>query len=88
MKWSERRSIWRNSFRLSGSTVISGHHAPSPSSKSNLEETGTEKKGEEGKDEIAAGWVFVSELQQGREKCEGEEKLGEDGKEKVRGKYE
>lgn len=48
----------------------------------------TEKKGEEGKDEIAAGWVFVSELQQGREKCEGEEKLGEDGKEKVRGKYE
>lgn len=37
MKWSERRSICRNSFTLSGSTDISGHHAPSPSSKSNLE---------------------------------------------------
>lgn len=37
MKWRERRSIWRNSFRWSGSTVISGHHAPSPSSKSNLD---------------------------------------------------
>ena len=50
MKCSEPRSICRNSFSVSGSTVISGHHAPSPSSKSNLErerqtETETEREG-------------------------------------------
>lgn len=50
MKWRERRSIWRNSFRLSGSTVISGHHAPSPSSKSNLRvgDKGVERMGQRG----------------------------------------
>lgn len=30
------KSIWRNSFRSSGSTGISGHQAPSPSSESSL----------------------------------------------------
>lgn len=56
MKWSERRSIWRNSFRLSGSTVISGHHAPSPSSKSSLARDKWKRKEEKLSDEQ---WVDV-----------------------------
>ncbi len=73
MKWSERRSIWRNSFRLSGSTVVSGHHAPSPSSKSSL--------GEGREDEIAEVDVHIR-ITAGK----GKEKLWQNGEEKVRGK--
>lgn len=58
MKCSERRSIWRNSFRLSGSTVISGHHAPSPSSKSSLEEKEEAVKKKKKISSVQAGrWV-------------------------------
>lgn len=72
MKCRERRSIWRNSFRLSGSTVISGHHAPSPSSKSNLGETETPVRTrrrckdalipefQEGSASEGSGWISAS----------------------------
>lgn len=50
MKCSERRSTWRYSLRASGSDMMSGHQAPSPSplSKSSLEERRTQLREETG----------------------------------------
>lgn len=70
MKYSERRSTWRYSLRPSGSDMMSGHQAPSPSplSKSSLQRG---KKKERGDGERREEFRWIREEKEYKEKERG-----------------